>query len=151
MVTSRLTALRIALAADIVSQLATDNTTGVTVTEYAPLGDSSREDRVFLGNISGTQEPYTMGASGFRQEILEVELVVVAPTFGGTSEEQASGEARAETIFASVQTAVRDDITVSGTVYNIELSPFESSIDVIDEHGPVGYITATLTAESHLA
>ena len=149
MVTSRLTALRIALAADIVSQLATDTTTGVTVTEYPPLGDYSREDRVWLGDIDGTQEPYTMGS--VRKEILEVELTVAAPTFGGTSEEQASGEARAETIFASVENAVRGDITVSGTVYNIELSPFESHIDMLDEHGPVGYITATLTAESHLA
>ncbi len=151
MVTSRLTALRIALAADIVSQLATDVTTDVTVTEYKPLGDYSREDRVWLAKIIGDQEPFTMGPSGFRQEILEVELVVVAPTFGGTSEEQASGEARAETIFASVENAVRGDITVSGTVYNIELSSFESDVDVIDEHGPAGYITATLTAESHLA
>ncbi len=151
MVTSRLTALRIALAADIVSQLATDVTTGVTVTEYPPLGDYSREDRVWLAEITGTQEPYTQGASGFRQEILEVELVVVAPTFGGTSEEQASGEARAETIFASVENAVRGDITVTATVYNIELDSFTSNIQTIDEHGPVAVIEAALTAESHLA
>ncbi len=150
MATSRLTALRVALAADIVSQLATDSTTGVTVTEYPPLGDYTREDRVWLAAINGTQEPYTQGASGFRQEILEVELRVYAPTFGGTSEEQASGETRAETIFASVENAVRGDITVTNTVYNIELDSFTSDIDQVDEHGPIGYIEAVLTAEAHI-
>ncbi len=91
-----------------------------------------------------------MGASGTRQETLEIELRVYAPTFGGTSEEQSSGEARAELIFASVENAVRTDITVSSTVYNIELASFTSSVDQIDEDGPLGYIEATLTAESHL-
>ncbi len=151
MATSRLTALRVALAAKIVSQLATDGTTGVTVTEYPPLGDPAREDRVWLADISGRQEPYTMGgASGSRQELLEVELRVYAPTFGGTSEEQASGEVRAELIFASVENAVRGDITVTATVYNIELDSFTSNVGQIDEHGPYGAIEATLTAESHL-
>ncbi len=150
MATSRLTALRAALAADIVSQLSTDSTTDVTVTEYPPLGDYTREDRIWLGDIEGTQEPYTTGPSGFRQEILEVELQVYAPTFGGTSEEQSSGESRAELIFASVENAVRGDITVGSTVYNIELDSFTSHVGQVDEHGPIGYVEATLTAESHL-
>ncbi len=150
MATSRLTALRVALAADIVSQLSTDGTSDVTVGEYPPLGDQfTREDRVWLAGISGTQEPYTSGPSGLRQEKLEVELRVYAPTFGGTSEEQLSGEARAELIFASVENTVRGNITVSSTVYNIELDSFESSVE-LDDKGPVGYIEVTLTAESHL-
>ena len=91
-----------------------------------------------------------MGSSGSRQEILELDLIVYAPTFGGTSEEQSSGEARAELIFASVENAVRTDITVSATVYNIELSSFESHVDQLDEHGPYGFIEVVLTAESHL-
>jgi len=148
--TSRLTTLRVALAADIASQLSTDGTSDVTVGEYPPLGDYSREDRVWLAEISGTQEPYTIGASGLRQEVLEVELRVYAPTFGGTSEEQQSGEVRAELIFASVENAVRGDITVGSTVYNIELDSFTSHVDQVDENGPLGYIEATLTAESHL-
>ncbi len=150
MVTSRFQNLRVALAALIVTRLATDSTTDVTVTEYPPLGDYTREDRVWLAEISGTQEPYTMGASGTRQEILEIELRVYAPTFGGTSEEQSSGEARAELIFASVENAVRTDITVSSTVYNIELASFTSSVDQLDEDGPLGFIEVVLTAESHL-
>ena len=150
MATSRLTTLRVALAADIASQLSTDGTSDVTVTEYPPLGDYSREDRVWLAEISGTQEPYTIGASGLRQELLEVELRVYAPTFGGTSEEQSSGETRAELIFASVENAVRGDITVGSTVYNIELDSFTSQVNVVEEQGPVGYVEATLTVESHL-
>ncbi len=150
MVTSRFQNLRVALAALIVTRLATDSTTDVTVTEYPPLGDYTREDRVWLAEISGTQEPYTMGSSGSRQEILEIELRVYAPTHGGTSEEQQSGEARAELIFASVENAVRTDITVSATVYNTELVSFTSFVDQLDEHGPYGFIEATLTAESHL-
>ncbi len=150
MVTSRFQNLRVALAALIVTRLATDSTTDVTVTEYPPLGDYTREDRVWLAEISGTQEPYTMGSSGNRQEILEIELRVSAPTHGGTSEEQSSGESRAELIFASVENAVRTDITVSSTVYNIELTSFTSSVDQLDEHGPIGFIEATLIAESHL-
>ncbi len=151
MVTSRFQNLRVALAALIVTRLATDSTTDVTVTEYPPLGDYTREDRVWLSEISGTQEPYTMGgSSGSRQEILEIELRVYAPTHGGTSEEQSSGEARAELIYASVENAVRTDITVSSTVYNIELASFKSFVDQVDEHGPLGYIEVTLTAESHL-
>lgn len=150
MATSRLTTLRVALAADIASQLSTDGTSDVTVTEYPPLGDYSREDRVWLAEISGTQKPYTIGASGLRQEVLEVELRVYAPTFGGTSEEQSSGETRAELIFASVENAVRGDITVGSTVYNIELDSFTSQVNVVEEQGPVGYVEATLTVESHL-
>ncbi len=151
MATSRFQNLRVALAALIVTRLATDSTTDVTVTEYPPLGDYTREDRVWLAEISGTQEPYTMGgSSGSRQEILEIELRVYAPTFGGTSEEQQSGEARAGLIFASVENAVRTDITVSSTVYNIELASFTSFVDQVDEHGPFGFIEVVLTAESHL-
>ena len=151
MATSRFQNLRVALAALIVTRLSTDNTSDVTVTEYPPLGDPTREDRVWLAEISGTQEPFTMGgSSGNRQEILEIELRVYAPTHGGTSEEQSSGESRAELIFASVENAVRTDITVSSTVYNIELASFESHVDQVDEHGPFGFIEVTLTAESHL-
>ncbi len=150
MVTSRFQNLRVALAALIVTRLATDSTTDVTVTEYPPLGDYTREDRVWLAEISGTQEPYTMGESGTREELLKIELRVYAPTHGGTSEEQSSGEARAELIFASVENAVRTDITVSSTVYNIELASFTSFVDQVDEHGPAGFIEVVLTAESHL-
>lgn len=151
MATSRLTALRGELVTQITAQLVTDGTTDVTVTAYPPLGDYSREDRVWLEEIRGNQEPYTMGgSSGFREETLEVDLRVVAPTHGGSSEEQTAGEDRAELIFASVENCARGDITVNNTVFNIELDRFVSHIDQVDEKGPVGYIEATLIAESHL-
>jgi hypothetical protein len=151
MATSRFQNLRVALAAAVVAQLTTDGTTGVTVSEYPPLGDQfTREDRVWLGEISGTQEPYTQGASGSRMEELTVDLKVFAPVFGGTEDEQREGEARAELIFASVENAVRGDITVSSTVYNIELESFTSTVGQIDEHGPAGFIEAVLVAEAHI-
>jgi len=114
------------------------------------MGDYAREDRVWLSEIIGRQTPYTQGAAGFRQEWLEVELRVEAPTFGGTPDEFKAGEERAETIFASVENTLRGDITVSSTVYNIELETFSSSVTMGDIDGPFGYIEATLTAESHL-
>lgn len=150
MATSRFQNLRAALASDISDQLTTDGVSGVTVTEYPPLGDYVREDRIYLAEIRGEQEPFTQGASGFRAETLEVDLVVYAPVHGGTVDEMKDAESRAETLFASVENAVRGDVTVSSTVFNIELDSFTSSIENIDEHGPVGFIEATLTAEAHI-
>lgn len=150
MATSRFQNLRAALVTAIVNRLSTDAVTGVTVTQYPPLGDYARVDRVFLTEIRARQEPYTQGASGSRMEELEVDFIVQAPTFGGTVEEHSDGEARAELILASVETAVRNDITVSATVFNIELESFTSSIAHIDDHGPYGFVEGTLVAEAHL-
>jgi hypothetical protein len=148
MVTSRFNNLRVGLATAIASQLTTDGTTGVTVTERQPLGDYSREDRIWMGNIRGNQQPLTMGASGSRLEDLEVDLFVYAPRNGRDS--QASAEERAELIFASVENTCRNDITVGSTVFNVEVASFESTIDQIDEKGPIGWIEAVITAEAHL-
>jgi hypothetical protein len=77
-------------------------------------------------------------------------LTVYAPTFGGTEEEQAAGEGRAETIFASVETAVRTDITVNNTVFDVNVESYESNPAYVDADGPVGMFTAELVAEAHI-
>lgn len=150
MATSRFQNLRAALASDIGDQLSTDGVTDVTVTEYPPLGDYAREDRVYLTEIRARQEPYTQGSSGVRMEELEIDFVIEAPILGGTVEEYQDGETRAETILGSVETAVRNDITVSSTVFNIELDSFTSSIAHLDELGPFGWVEGTFVAEAHI-
>lgn len=149
MATSRFQNLRVALASAITTQLTTDGTTGVTVTGYPPRGDQwTREDRVWLSEIRFNQEPYTQGSDGFREEELEVDLIVYCPTFGGTIEEQTAGEARAELILASIETAVRDDITVGSTVFNTEFASGRSHVGYVDDQGPFGYVEALIRAEA---
>lgn len=140
--------LRAGLVSLITARLATDGVTDVVVTEYAPLAPT-REDRIWLGEIRGRQEPYTQGAAGLRKEELEVELEVYAPYWGNAEADQSAAEQRSELIFASVENAVRADITVGGVVYNIELDSFTSKVEP-DDDGPVGVVEATLVAEAHI-
>ena len=149
MATSRLTSLRDGLVSVINTQLTADAVTDVTVSGYPPLGeDWTREDRVWFASISLTQEPYTQGASGFRMENLTVEGRVWCPRHG--RDEQSGGETRAETVFASIETALRDDITVGAVVFNVELASAESIPDHVDESGPIGYIEFDIEAEAHI-
>ena len=151
MATSRFQNLRAAITTAITSRLTTDGVSGVTVTQYPPLGDYAREDRVFLTEIRSRQEPMTQGGtSGKRLEELEVDFIIQTPVHGGSVEEYADGETRAETILASVETAVRNDPTVSATVFNIELAEFTSSIQHLDEDGPYGWVEGTFEAEAHI-
>lgn len=150
MTTSRFQNLRVALQTQIVARLATDATTGVTVSAYPPLGDYAKVDRVWIGEIRGRQEPYTYSGTGSRMETLEVDLRVYAPTYGGSADEQLEAESRAELIFASVENTLRADITVSSTVYNVELDSFTSQVGMIDDQGPAGYIEAVILAEAHI-
>ena len=138
--------IRTALVTAITNQLTTDTVTA-TVTAYPPLGDYAREDRVFLAGISFSQEPYTYDKY---QESLEVELRVMCPASGGTVEELADGEQRAETILDSILTTLRTDIEVGATVFNVELGESESRVDVIDDQGPWGVIEADLLVEAHV-
>lgn len=139
---------RQALVTLINSGFTTDGITDVTVTTHKPIGETSREDRVWVGNLRFRQEPLTFGAN--YAEYVDIDLVVACPTHGGSNEEQTTGEQRAETLFDSIMKSVRGDITVGSTVFNIELAEAESSDDVIDEFGPVGYIEATFEAEAHV-
>lgn len=149
MATSTFENLRAGLVTEITSQLTTDAVTGVTVTPYPPLGDDwTRKDRIWFGSITFGQEPYTMGSGGFRQETLTVEGRVWCPRHG--RDQQAGGEQRSETVFASVENALRNDITVGGVVFNVELASAESIPDHIDESGPIGYVEFEVEAEAHL-
>jgi len=149
MATSTFQNLRAGLVTAITSQLSTDAVTDVTVTEYPPLGDDwTREDRIWFASINWEQQPYTQGASGFRQETLTVEGRIWCPRFG--RDEQGGGEQRAETLFASVENCLRGDITVGGVVFNVELAAAESNPDHVDESGPIGYIEFDVEAEAHI-
>lgn len=148
MATSRFENLRTALVTAITNRLATDSVTGVTVQKY-PRVIGEREDTVSLGNISGSQEPFTQGASGFREEEMTIEVRVRCPRFGDTTDEFGEAEQRAETVMASIENAVRTDITVSSTVYNIEFSQYETD-HTTDGDGAVGVVDITLVATAHI-
>lgn len=148
MATSRFENLRKALTAKIIAQFTTDGVSGVTVNDYRRL-TLDREDNVWVGNIRGTQEPYTQGSGGFREEEMEVDVAIRCPQFGDTVAEFASAEQRAETIMASIETALRADIEVSSTVYNVEFAEYETN-HWSDTDGAVGVIDITLTAEAHI-
>lgn len=138
--------VRAALASAFTTQLASDAVTA-TVTEYPPLGDYAREDRVWLGNIRFRQTPYTFDRY---EETLDVDLVVDCPTSGGTVSEYAAGEQRAETIFDSLLETLRTDITVGAVTFNVELDETDSTVEVVDETGPHGRIEASLSVEVHI-
>lgn len=138
--------VRAALASAISTQLTTDGVTA-DVTEYPPLGDYSREDRVYIGAIGFSQEPYTYDSYS---ETMEVDVFVMCPTHGGSVEEYADGEQRAEAIFDSILATLRTDITISSNAFNVELGESESRIDVIDDKGPWGVIEASFLVESHI-
>jgi len=142
--------VRAALAALIVARLATDGTTDVTVSEYEPRGEVSREDRVWISRIRIDQEPLAMGGVSRKvAETVSIDLSVWAPRSGADLDDQKLAEQRAELIFASVENAVRADNTVSGTVMFADIESFESVPDYT-EAGAEGRITAVITAEANL-
>lgn len=147
MATSRFENLRAALATLITTQLASDAITGVQVWKYQPT-TKERVDVLWLGDISGEQEPYTQ-SGGFRQETIEIDVAIRCPTFGDTPAEFATVEQRAEAVMASVEKAVRNDMTVGSTVYNIEFSAYETN-HTFDDQGAVGVVEITLVAEAHI-
>lgn len=134
------------LKTDIEAQLSTDGLTAV-FTKYPPVGDYSREDRVWLGEINFSQEPYTYGNY---QELIDVDFVVDCPTSGGSQDEWEEGAQRAEAILDSILAALRSDITINATVFNVELGESSSVMSSIDENGPHGRIEGTLNLEAHV-
>lgn len=149
MATSRFENLRAALASAFTTQLASDSVTGVTVRKYRPV-TRDREAQVWVGNIRGEQEPYTQGgADGTRAEEMEVDVIVACPTHGSSVEEFETVEQKAEAVMASIETAVRSDITVGSTVFNIEFAAYETN-HTLDDQGAWGIVEITLTAEAHL-
>jgi hypothetical protein len=151
MATSKFQDIRAAFKSLITARFATDAVTGVVVTHYPPMGNVTRQDRVWVGNIQVEQEPLSMGGTGRRvAETLTINLSVRAPNATGTDDTTyGEAEARAEAIFASIETALRNDSTVGGTVMFAQVESFESIPDN-DGDGPIGVIEAVVTAEANL-
>lgn len=123
--------------------------TDCEITAYPPYGDSwTIEDRVWLAEIRVDQEKLAFG--GPRSEELEIDLVIYAPRFGSDMEDWAAAEQRAEAILAAIEADVRGDDSIGGTVMNADIATFRSRIDMSHEHGPVGMIELTITAEANL-
>lgn len=147
MATSRFEDLRSALATAITTRLATDGITGVAVHKYRPV-TLQRVDVVWMGNIKGEQEPLTQ-AGGFRDETMEIDVAIRIPTFGDTTDEYATVEQRAEAVMASIEKAVRADITLTATVWNVEFDSYETN-HTTDGDGAVGVVDIILIAEAHI-
>lgn len=148
--TSRFRVLRAALKTAVVAQLVTDGTTSVDVFAYQPTGNVTREDMVWFGRITVEQDGLTMGGTG-RQvgETISVDVSVRAPVVGADQDDAAVAETRAETIFKSVENALRNDPDVASTVMFTEVDGFESVPDY-DESGAVGTIEATIVGMSNV-
>lgn len=150
MATSVFQNIRAALATAIASQLATDLITGVTVTQYPPLGEVTLVDRVWMDEISFDQEPLAMGGSSRKvSEDLSVEVKIRAIKPGGDLDDLALMEVRAEAILASVESALRADSDVNSTVMFAELESGSSKPFALDQQVGV-LIEAVIHAEANL-
>lgn len=139
--------IRAALSTAITTRWTTDTLTAV-FTKYPPLGDYTREDRMWLGEIGFSQEPYSY--AGNYQETMSVSFTVACPASGGSQDEWDDGVGRAEALLDSALTALRADITVGSTVFNVELGDTDNPVDQLDEHGPIGIVSGTFELEAHV-
>lgn len=148
--TSKFQDVRAALKTLITTRFTTDGVTGVDVFEYPPMGNTTREDMVWVGRIQVEQEGLTMGGTG-RQvgETITIDLSVRAPRSGADQDDMKLAEQRAEAIWASVENAIRNGSTVSSTVMFTEIDAFESIPDY-DGEGAIGTIEATVIAMSNI-
>jgi hypothetical protein len=124
----------------------------VVVSQYPPYGNEwTVEDRIWVAGIRASQAKLSMGgSSGARTEDLEIDVVIYAPRFGGSQDEWAEAEVRAEAILAVIEAAVRNDDTIGGSVLDADVAEIESRIDMSHEGGPVGFIELTITATANL-
>ena len=151
MSTSKFQDVRAAFAALITARFIVDGVEDVSVWEYEPRPATvTREDQVWVGRIRVDQEPLSMGGANRKvDETLTIDLAVRAPRSGADLDDQKLAEQRAETIFASVENAVRADGTVGGSVMFIQVDSFES-VPMFDDLGAVGLIDAVFTAEANI-
>ena len=125
--------------------------TDVTISAYPPVGNEwTREDRVWLAGIRVDQEPLSMGGAN-RQvaEDLELTLIIFVPRVGGSGDEWADTEARAEVILAAIESDIRADATVGGTVMFADIASFEYDF-TSDDLGPRLLMEVTVTAQANL-
>lgn len=126
--------------------------TNCVITQYPPYGDEfTREDRVWIGRIRSEQVPLSMGGvSGIRDEDLEITLMIYVPRDGAGQDDWAAAETRAEAILAAIEADLKSGPTIGGTVMTSDLAAFESSVDTIDDRGPICQLEVTITAEANL-
>ena len=146
MTTSRVPALRSALKTVIDAQLTTDAVTA-TVTEFHPGDEQTKTDCVWLGSITSTQEELAFGGS--RMETLTVEgfIRVLKPGAGDTV--AAAAEDQTHTILASIENALRNDITAGSAVFDCVVAGHESDV-ATDPEGRIGVVAFTIEAEAHI-
>lgn len=150
MATSKFQDLRAALVSAINSRLTSQGVTGVTVTQFPPLGDVAFEDRIYLGRIRVDQEPLTMGGTArLVDEDIEVDLFIEAVKPGGDVTDMSEMEQRAEVMLGVVENALRADSDVGSTVLFGELASFE--LIPVTGDGRVGVtIEAVISAMSNI-
>ena len=117
MATSTVTAFRAALVSQLTARA---GLSGVQVVYGVPAGALSRE-HILLGNVSGTQEYVTVGAS-HKYEDYDVTVHIGVLREGV---QQQPCDERALALMAELEQQLRDDLTVGNTVLNAQLSRFE--------------------------
>lgn len=129
MSTSTVPTLRAALASAIATQLTADGTTGVTIHKYKKV-DPGVGDLIILGRADATQEHETYGGS--RDERYTLGGKIYAPISGGSDVEAAEAETRAYLILASIENTLRDDPTVSASVFHAELVTYGGEAEIYE-------------------
>jgi hypothetical protein len=149
-VSSKFQDLRAALKTAVVAQLTTDAVSDVDVFEYAPMGNATREDQIWFGRIQVEQENLTMGGTGrVVGEIISVDVSVRAPRSGSDQDDMKLAEQRAETMWGSVETAVRSNATLLASIMDVQIDSFESIPDY-DADGAIGTIEASIVGQSNI-
>jgi hypothetical protein len=119
------------------------------ISAYPPYGNEwTREDRVWLAAIRSEQSKLAFG--GARAEDLTVTLIIYVPRYGGSGDDLAVVEERAEVILAAIESDIRTDDTIGGSVMNADIDSFESETVMSDTFGPLAVMEVTITAEANL-
>lgn len=149
MATSKFHDIRAGLKTIIDARLTTDAVTGVTVLKYTPRNPAeyTREDLVWFGTVTTEQSQLAFGTA--RDERLRIDGYVYAPKSGGSLTEADEAEARAETIFDSIQTAIVNSDTINGVMLFGEVETVESNVEY-DDKGPFGIIQFTVAGVANL-
>ena len=147
MASSTIPAFRSALKVDIDTQLTADAVTGVTTFEFPPGDQASQTDLLFIGKIRGGQSHLVF--AGQRIEELTADVIIFVLTKGAGDTAAATSEDRARTIANSVETAIRNDATVTASTFHAQITNSESD-NGVDDRGRYCQWTITVDAESHI-
>ena len=82
-------------------------------------------------------------------ETISVDVSVRAPRSGSDQQDMAAAEQRAETMWGSVETAVRSNATLLASIMDVQIDSFESIPDY-DADGAIGTIEASIVGQSNI-